>query len=126
MLVLIEKVGSKFVSTRRLSSPQRYDKKEDYWEKYCGKCKEWWPATTEFFYSNKSSSDGLYQWCTACYLEYHRRKYPPKVRTYEQSERNKEIVRMRDGKTTFERIGKVYSISRQRAHQIYKVWSMKQ
>ncbi|GAI63947.1 unnamed protein product [marine sediment metagenome] len=45
---------------------QRYT---DYgcWEKQCSKCKEWWPATREFFYGSKR--DGLHPWCKACILE---------------------------------------------------------
>lgn len=42
-------------------------------EKFCSRCKEYWPADTEFFYATSSSSDGLHNWCMACYLE---NRYP--------------------------------------------------
>lgn len=32
-------------------------------EKMCTRCKEYWPADTEFFYK---SGDGLHTWCKAC------------------------------------------------------------
>lgn len=38
--------------------------------KICSKCREDWPATLEFFYSRKSSKDGLREVCKACYSEY--------------------------------------------------------
>jgi hypothetical protein len=40
--------------------------------KRCSRCKEYWPADTEFFYSVKDD-DGLNQWCKACYQEW---RYP--------------------------------------------------
>lgn len=40
--------------------------------KRCSRCKEYWPADSEFFYSVKSG-DGLNQWCKACYQEW---RYP--------------------------------------------------
>jgi hypothetical protein len=39
-------------------------------EKRCGKCKEWWPADTEFFYPKASTSGGLHDWCKACYIHW--------------------------------------------------------
>jgi hypothetical protein len=38
-------------------------------EKRCSKCKEYWPADTEFFYPAKRELDGLNPWCKACYRE---------------------------------------------------------
>jgi hypothetical protein len=35
-------------------------------EKQCARCKEWWPADTEFFYRK---GDGLHSYCRACFLE---------------------------------------------------------
>ena len=46
--------------------------------KCCPKCPEgqqWHPATTKFFHSNKSSSDGLAGWCKVCRYTYN--KVPP-------------------------------------------------
>lgn len=40
--------------------------------KRCSRCKEHWPADTEFFYSVKKG-DGLNEWCKACYQEW---RYP--------------------------------------------------
>jgi hypothetical protein len=42
-------------------------------EKYCSRCKEYWPADTEFYFSMGSKGDGLSTWCKACYLEW---RYP--------------------------------------------------
>ena len=36
-------------------------------EKFCPRCKEWWPADKEFFYSN--GHRGLHSLCKACYIE---------------------------------------------------------
>lgn len=42
-------------------------------EKRCARCKEYWPADTEFFYATRSTQDGLHNWCRACYVE---NRYP--------------------------------------------------
>ena len=42
-------------------------------EKRCSQCKEYWPADTDFFYSTRSTKDGLNNWCRACYVE---NRYP--------------------------------------------------
>lgn len=42
-------------------------------EKRCSRCKEYWPADTEFFYATNSNQDGLHNWCHACYVE---NRYP--------------------------------------------------
>lgn len=42
-------------------------------EKQCSRCKEYWPADTEFFYATSSTGDGLHNWCMACYIE---NRYP--------------------------------------------------
>lgn len=89
-------------------------------EKFCRKCKEWWPADTEFFYSNKSQPDGLYRYCIACYLEYRRKRYHTGIGKSRQQERNESIYYMRQKGTKFAVIGETYSISRQRAHAVYK------
>jgi hypothetical protein len=33
------------------------------WEKFCPRCKEWWPADREFYYKQNG---GLSSWCKAC------------------------------------------------------------
>lgn len=33
-------------------------------EKWCGRCQDWWPADTEFFWK---TSKGLWYCCKACY-----------------------------------------------------------
>ncbi len=52
--------------------------------KKCSKCKEWMPATLEYFYSNKSKKDNLCDECKKC-----RQKYL-------KSDRFKEIQRKSD------------------------------
>ncbi|MFA5824781.1 MAG: hypothetical protein WC825_02280 [Gallionellaceae bacterium] len=41
-------------------------------EKRCTKCREYWPADSEFFYA-ASTGDGLNDCCKACYIE---NRYP--------------------------------------------------
>lgn len=38
--------------------------------KRCSRCKEYWPADLEFFFSAPSKTDGIFDWCKACYLEW--------------------------------------------------------
>lgn len=47
-------------------------------EKQCNKCREYWPANTEFFYTDRKRLDGLRHTCKACTYEYPsaRRKCP--------------------------------------------------
>lgn len=35
----------------------------------CSKCKEFYPADTEFFYKQSRDKWGLHSWCKACYEE---------------------------------------------------------
>ena len=42
-------------------------------EKRCSKCKDYWPADREFFFSAGKAGDGLTDWCKACYVEW---RYP--------------------------------------------------
>lgn len=44
-------------------------------EKKCSTCKEVFPATIEFFYPNKCSSDGLQYQCKKCQSEYSKKYY---------------------------------------------------
>jgi len=46
-------------------------------EKQCAKCKEYFPATLEFFYQNLSSKQDLSSWCKGC-SAIHRDKYRAK------------------------------------------------
>jgi hypothetical protein len=39
-------------------------------ERLCPKCKELWPADTEFFFSVPSQPGGLNEWCKACYRDW--------------------------------------------------------
>lgn len=40
-------------------------------ERYCSKCREWWPADSEFFYTTgKAGSGKLMDWCKACYKDW--------------------------------------------------------
>lgn len=34
--------------------------------KQCSICEEWFPSTTEYFYKNKSSKEGLFPYCKQC------------------------------------------------------------
>lgn len=38
-------------------------------EKHCPRCRDYWPADTEFWFGSKTS-DGLFSWCRACYCEF--------------------------------------------------------
>ena len=93
-------------------------------EKFCPKCQEWWPADPEFFYADRSSKDGLFQWCKACYMDYrHSRRPPGAVRRLLPKEdarvRSREIVELKSQGLTFEVIGCNFNITRQRVQQIY-------
>jgi hypothetical protein len=37
--------------------------------KWCAKCDHWFPATIEYFYPCKTTSDGWRSWCRACYAQ---------------------------------------------------------
>lgn len=39
-------------------------------ERCCSRCREWWPADGEFFYTSSGTRDGLHDWCKACYREW--------------------------------------------------------
>jgi hypothetical protein len=44
-------------------------------EVWCSKCREYWPADTEFFYSNKKYQIGsLHEWCKSCCQAWKRAK----------------------------------------------------
>lgn len=45
---------------------------DDELHKRCAKCREYWPADTEFFFALKGG-DGTDNTCRACYIE---RRYP--------------------------------------------------
>ena len=49
-------------------------------EKQCSKCGDYYPADNEFFYSNRTNSDGLDCYCKACRQEI-RVKYQPNKTT---------------------------------------------
>lgn len=38
--------------------------------KRCSKCREYWPADSQFFYASASKDDGLICWCKACYIDW--------------------------------------------------------
>lgn len=41
-------------------------------EKFCVRCKEWWPADGEFFQPAKNRAGGLFYCCKACFAEWLR------------------------------------------------------
>lgn len=41
-------------------------------EKYCSRCKEYWPQDTLFWSPKPSNPDGLKDWCKACQQEVSR------------------------------------------------------
>lgn len=49
-----------------------YKMEPDGLYKRCARCKDYWPADSEFFYAAQSP-DGLNSWCKACYIE---NRYP--------------------------------------------------
>lgn len=50
-----------------------YAEIDEILHKRCPRCKDYWPADTEYFYAAPSQKDGLYPWCKACYQEW---RYP--------------------------------------------------
>jgi hypothetical protein len=60
----------KLLALRLKSGIYKYEDGELF--KRCSRCKEHWPADSEFFYSVKTG-DGLNDWCKACYQEW---RYP--------------------------------------------------
>lgn len=55
---------------RRLESGKYRRSPEGDLEKRCSKCREYFPATLEFFYREYKDHDTLYAWCKACYCAY--------------------------------------------------------
>ncbi|KMK51487.1 hypothetical protein RO21_06115 [[Actinobacillus] muris] len=50
----------------------------------CSKCRDFYPADTEFFYKQSRDKWGLHSWCKACYVEQpsaiaRRKRYAEKV-----------------------------------------------
>lgn len=41
-------------------------------EKFCGTCREWWPADPEFFCRDSGSPSGLFHACKACCADHQR------------------------------------------------------
>lgn len=98
----------------------RYNSEEGYTEKYCPRCKEWWPADSEFFTSDRSSKDGLYHWCKACFTEWRRRGKPPTgILPQDLIERDRDVVRLKVRGMTFQEVGDALGMTRRRAQQIY-------
>lgn len=46
-------------------------------ERLCSRCKEYWPADGEFFYSTGRKSSRLHCWCRACYAEWKAERAAP-------------------------------------------------
>jgi len=40
----------------------------------CSKCKEYWPADTQFYHSKPGVKSGLQDWCKACYGTWDRER----------------------------------------------------
>ena len=94
-------------------------------EKLCPKCNEYWPADKEFFYSSKTTKDGLFSWCKACHTEWRHNKYPAEHKIIIDLARNEEIAECKHKGLTFTEIGERFNITRQRAQQIYKCQTKK-
>ncbi|OIR11001.1 hypothetical protein GALL_71720 [mine drainage metagenome] len=65
--------ASEALMRKRLKSGKFRLNEDEQLEKYCARCHEYWPADTEFYFSNSGTNDGLSTWCKACYLE---NRYP--------------------------------------------------
>jgi hypothetical protein len=65
---LIVAYPSQALKAKRIASGA-YREGEDGLEKRCGRCREYWPADSEFFYASRAKPDGLNGNCKACYLE---------------------------------------------------------
>jgi hypothetical protein len=59
------------IMARRLING-RYRQDVDGLYRRCSRCRDYWPADSEFFFKAKTQ-DGLADWCKACYLEW---RYP--------------------------------------------------
>jgi len=69
---LIVACPSPKLKAKRLASGV-YREGEGGLEKRCGRCREYWPADSEFFYASRAELDGLNWSCKACYME---NRYP--------------------------------------------------
>jgi len=43
-------------------------------EKFCPRCAEWWPATSEFFYRNAGKNPPLHSYCKSCTVDWQRER----------------------------------------------------
>lgn len=66
-------VVSESLLRKRLMSGKFHIGEDGTIEKRCPRCKDYWPADSEFFYSTGDKGDGLTSWCKACYIEW---RYP--------------------------------------------------
>lgn len=47
-----------------------YKQEPDGLYRRCSRCRDYWPADSEFFFTDKNDADGLGCWCKACYMEW--------------------------------------------------------
>ena len=60
-------------------------------QRFCPRCKEFWPADSEFFFSD--GNGGFHSWCKACVLENKRINYY----NYQPKGRTKQLARSSGG-----------------------------
>lgn len=68
----IDIVPPELLARRLRNGRYRYDNGTQELEKRCSKCREYWPADTEFFYAWSRDRDGLAHACKACFNAYPR------------------------------------------------------
>jgi RNase P subunit RPR2 len=64
----------------------RFNEDYDAFERECSRCREWWPADKEFFFSGGHGA--LMTICKACYLQ---RRYPNGRSAMHYQERRMEV-----------------------------------
>lgn len=68
MIRAIDFVSPRLIAKRLLGGYFRFDEMGAL-EKRCAKCREYWPADDEFFFSGVGYIDRLHCYCKACYIE---------------------------------------------------------
>ena len=69
MLVHADNVVAWELRASRLASGKYQYDDDGQLEKRCSRCREYWPADSEFFYKGDGDGDGLHCMCISCNVE---------------------------------------------------------